>query len=289
MDKSTTSYSVQDALTNKSIETLIRIACVLSPLGLLTWINNDLKLIWPWYVAILVDYIGLFLFLKFPKMPKSFSISIFFSQIITTLLAGVATTYGIVLQRIDSDFFGTFKYMALAVALIAPSPAWLGYTAILICLFVPPLQSLFLNPEIDAFSSHREPWVTIGYVILAFFILNYRVKSQKMQTELIEAKTNEKSLQDFAEVAVALRDLTNTPLQSLDLLTDMLKNETLKGQEASEYLSDITLKLNEIMYIFNENQKRLVLKRGYDQSNSLEVLRRKFTGPVVDISDKEIE
>ncbi len=268
-----------DKLAAKSAHIFATIAIGIFPIGLITWINNQIEILWPWYLAIFMAVLCYFITVKIPNLKKNQAISIFMILCSVIFLASSITTECILAQKINADLFGGYKYISLLIALIAPSPLWLGYFLISCCLFVPPVQVLIFSPEISLYSSYREPWVSMGYAVVAFFILKYRLESQKLQASLIESKANEKSLSDFADVAIALRDLSNTPLQSLGLLADLLENEQITYQQAAELLKSATYKLHEIIHIFNEQQKKMEWRDGQESLDSLEVLRQNFIHP----------
>jgi hypothetical protein len=263
---------------NNSTRAFTTAALVAIIFGTITWINNGIAIMWPWYLSILIAATSLILTIKLSNLSKAQSAAIILSINISAFFASSVTAYLEVKQNINTDFFAAYRFGALLVAIVAPSPVWVCYTVFGMALFIPPLQVLFINPEISVFSSYREPWVTMVYPLVSYIILKIRRESQHTEMMLVESRASEKSLKDFAEVAVALRDLTNTPLQSLDLLTELLNSESITPKQASEYLSKTTYKLHEIIHIFNEYQKNMMWQSGKETLDSFDILKNKFSG-----------
>jgi hypothetical protein len=67
-----------------------------------------------------------------------------------------------------------------------------------------------------------EPWVTLVWGVVACGLLAFRVRTQRIEAQLFQARTEAESLERLARLLLVLRDATNTPLQSLELSISLL-------------------------------------------------------------------
>jgi hypothetical protein len=67
-----------------------------------------------------------------------------------------------------------------------------------------------------------EPWVTLVWGASACGMLAFRVRTQRIEQRLQEARAETESLERVARLLLAMRDAANTPLQSLELAVSLL-------------------------------------------------------------------
>lgn len=68
-----------------------------------------------------------------------------------------------------------------------------------------------------------EPWGTIVYGAVGLALLAYRVRTFHIELELREARAHAEALERMARLFLAIRDATNTPLQTLELGLALLR------------------------------------------------------------------
>ena len=265
----------QELLAWKAVKTFtILMSCVL-PIAVIVTINAVNLPLWPWVVAMLVSFIFLVLVLR----QKSFSVVkaaiVYITITGLVLLASSLTTHNFGIPREGTAFAG-YKALSLVIAIIAPLPSWIGYLMISLCLFIPPVQALVISPQVMTIDHGSEPWFSMVYAIIGFVIYNYRLDAQRAQMELLELRANENSFKNFSDVVLALRDLTNTPLQSLSLLVEMMKKNQITMDQASDALSKTTYKLWELASVLNEVQKKIPNFKNRTSMDSLDILRKKL-------------
>ena len=106
----------------------------------------------------------------------------------------------------------------LAVALLAPSRAWVGIVSIVAFTSAALLQFALFDPEIRAHLAYGDPWATLAYGGFAIGLLIFRLRGNRIEQEMTIVNTRVVELERFARTMLAVRDLTNTPLQTLELL-----------------------------------------------------------------------
>lgn len=259
--------------------------CLL-PMALIVRINAHLPVTGMWYLALTVVGFSFFVASKLPRLKVKYCVILNILMTLCVLLPSSQTAQLAAVKNQSISYFGSYKVMAVVIALLAPFPHYAGYFLLSFCLLIPPLQVLFFSREVMQASGQYEPWITMCYALVAFLVLHHRISTLKMHANLIESQTKEKSLRDFADVAMALRDLTNTPLQSLDLLTDLLREEKISQKQASELLSRTTYRLRDLMQVLSEQQKKIARQQVQESMNSMDIIRQTF-GSVSSPSKKD--
>lgn len=249
--------------------------CLLT-LALIIRINAKLPVTWIWCSAIVVVVFSLFATSKLPRLKVKYCATLTIIMTLSTLLSASETAAQAAEKNLPIAYFSIYKLMSVTIALLALFPHYVGYVLLSFCLLIPPVQTLLISPEIIQASGGYEPWITMCYAVTAFLVLRHRISTLKLHANLIESQTKEKSLREFADVAMVLRDLTDTPLQSLDLLIESLREEKISQKEASELLSRATFRLRGLMQVLDEQQKKIARQQMQQSINSMDIIRQNF-------------
>jgi hypothetical protein len=116
------------------------------------------------------------------------------------------------------------RLVMLALGVLAPTGLWLGSG--LIVSFA--LEAVVLwyalglghHPGVR---SPWEPWGTLIYGAVGLGLMAYRVRTFHIELELREARAQAEALERLARFFLAMRDATNTPLQTLELGLALLR------------------------------------------------------------------
>lgn len=68
-----------------------------------------------------------------------------------------------------------------------------------------------------------EPWVIFIYAVFALAMLGYRVHSVSLSRRMLRVRTESLATQRLARTFLALRDFTNTPLQTIELAAKIMR------------------------------------------------------------------
>lgn len=272
----------QKFLASRAAQMFSLITCFTTPLGFVIWYNVGSEMLWPWSMCFAFSLIGLAATYKFQQMPIKLSAAIILGTTLSVFFASTANIeIGSTQNHLPADIFGAFKIISIVMVVIAPIPSGLGYFIISLCLFIPPLQTLLFTPEVLTYSKYSEPWYTMCFAIASIFLLTYRLTSQKTNLSLIKSQANEQKLREFADIAVALRDLTNSPLQSLEVLGHLLESQQITHAQAAQILNKTTYRLRELMQILNEHQKKIPEYKPVQSLDSIDVIRKTFSASQV--------
>lgn len=78
-----------------------------------------------------------------------------------------------------------------------------------------------------------EPWVTLVWGGTACGLLTFRLRTQRIEQRLQMARAETESLERLARLLLAMRDAANTPLQSLEVATSLLRQRSAGGENAA--------------------------------------------------------
>ena len=120
------------------------------------------------------------------------------------------------------------KMAVIGVALLAPT---LELGVVLIGLFTVETSVLALLSHLAGRREvvAGEPWVTFAYAIIALGLLIDRVRRQRAEAFAVRAQARSEEMARLARVALALRDLANTPLQTLRVNAALLRQQPVDG------------------------------------------------------------
>lgn len=118
--------------------------------------------------------------------------------------------------------FQANKLGALAAAVLAPDLAT-GLLAIGAFVAMALLRYLMLPADLQQRFPIGEPWTIAIYAVFALAMLGYRVHSVALARRVLRVRTESIATQRLARTFLALRDVTNTPLQTIELAANIVR------------------------------------------------------------------
>jgi hypothetical protein len=118
--------------------------------------------------------------------------------------------------------FEANKLGALTAALLAPN-RWAGLLAIAGYSGTAVLQYHLFPGDTSQHLSVTEPWASIVYGAFGVGLLAYRLRGLAMAREVARRQAETALLKRLARASLSLRDLANTPLQTLSLSMEVLR------------------------------------------------------------------
>jgi hypothetical protein len=141
------------------------------------------------------------------------------------------------------------KLSVLTLAVIAP-PGWpCGAVALLMFVGSSLLHHAILPEAARARMSAGEPFGILAYGAFAVVLLGFKQRGYTLRAELQRARAEKVALERVARVAMALRDLANTPVQTLELVRQrLLVDDGLRPQtDRMRRALDRLRRLNDIL------------------------------------------
>lgn len=262
-----------------------RLICLLGVVGavcsLLFWPQSTGHVVtaWQYFWLMGVSLISLLALRKFKS--HSVAVSYFFISIIVanSIFSGVVTNLELAKSGLRYEAFAIYKVAPLVLAMLAPPAKRAGYVLIIMVGLAAVFTYYVLIPsEYLKNVLAPEPWMSVFYAVVALFIYRHRVRETQIEREAIQAIEQKNGADERARAFSAIRDLSNTPLQILELTASQLKIESPGASEKVkrlEYGIARLKELNEILESYEVEPDRPMKGLSFD---SMEVLQRKSRG-----------
>jgi len=108
-----------------------------------------------------------------------------------------------------------------AVALLAPPILWVGVVSVAM-FALGAVAQFFVFPAAIRGRLIGEPWVVVIYGLFGVVLLVYRAQRAASERARLRAEAEAATMERLARSFLALRDLANTPLQTLSLTVQLL-------------------------------------------------------------------
>jgi hypothetical protein len=118
--------------------------------------------------------------------------------------------------------FQANKLGALAAALLAPELGS-GLGAIGAYVAMVPLRYLTFSPAVWRTFAAGEPWTILIYGLFGVALLVYRLQGQALERRVLRLYSENAATERLARTFLAVRDFTNTPLQTIELATEAIR------------------------------------------------------------------
>jgi hypothetical protein len=192
---------------------------------------------WPWWVTAGVLLMVPILIRVFRDRPLSVQV-VALVVVASTLWVTIAFTNWYRAEHGERfQPFEGFKLLAIVVALVAPARRWLAAVVILGSGAIAAIEYAAWPAEWTSRLAGQEPWVTILYAAIGFIMYLVRLRNMQLERAATRDRAEAAALERIACVLVAARHLANTPLQSIEATSALLK---MKHPEAE----DLTAKLD---------------------------------------------
>src|SRR5262249_35740825 len=120
-----------------------------------------------------------------------------------------------------------------------------------------------------------EPFGTLAFGVIAIALYVHRTRSADLQRRTVKAESDSGAMQQIAQMALAVRDLANTPLQTLERELDAMQQDGGRSNpEAIERMGRSLSRLRELNQLLKPYEAMLEQRGGAEPLASLEMLRR---------------
>lgn len=145
------------------------------------------------------------------------------------------------------------KMAALAIAMVAPPVLPIGLLAIALYSGSALLHHALLPASARAHMAVGEPWSTLGYTVIGLVIFVIRHRGRRAHDEVVRLRAEEALREKAAGVFVAVRDLANSPLQTLDVSVHLLATSADPNVvRASEWISRSVARLRRLNSLLDD-------------------------------------
>jgi hypothetical protein len=210
-------------------------------LGTIAFRSSALPL-WPMVQFGVVGALVLLLLILWRRAPRTVCLGLLSINFASALLTSLAGAAALVAHGVGSELFQSIKISFIVIAILSPSVR-LGVAWMAIFALAPVLQFYSWPVAMQAAAPTGEPWFTLIYAAVGAVLLLYRQRSIRLERNLSALRVERLTLQRLARVALALRDLANTPLQTLTTGVSLLRQKTASEETVLQSMDRALIRL----------------------------------------------
>jgi hypothetical protein len=170
--------------------------------------------------------------------------------------------------------FQSHKLAIVVVALVAPSPSWVGVVCIGAYAAAATAQYAAFPADVRAHLAVGEPWANLAFGACALGVYVHRRRTLRIEHEAMRAHAEAESLRRLARVSLAIRDLSNTQLQTLRLSTALLRWRHPDDAARIDQIERALTRLEELEHMLSRYEARTPWKRGDESFDPVAILAR---------------
>jgi hypothetical protein len=167
--------------------------------------------------------------------------------------------------------YQTSKLGVLVTALLAPE-LWVGALSIAAMAGSAIVHNQLLAPDLRA-RAFGEPWPMVAFGLFALALLAHQSRRRAVEGENIRMLADAAATERFARSAVAIRDLANTPLQTIELSNAVLLLEHPELEPQLERITHALGRMRELNAILREYELHVAGPLVAESFDPLERLR----------------
>lgn len=152
--------------------------------------------------------------------------------------------------------FQANKIGALAAAVLAPDLVT-GLVAIGGFVVMVLLRYMMLPLAQQQRLPIGEPWTILIYGVFAFAMLAYRVHSVALARRVLRVRTESIATQRLARTFLALRDFTNTPLQTIELAAKIMRKQCPDAAPVVDRIDRCVGRLHRLNHAFSVYESQI--------------------------------
>jgi hypothetical protein len=168
------------------------------------------------------------------------------------------------------------KLGVLTVAVLAPPNLWAGVLSILV-FGGSAVAHFFTFSEPVREKLIAEPWASIAYTTFAMLLYVYRLQARNLQREMSESLAAKRTSEHVSRMILAVRDFSNTPLQTMYLTTALLRERHGDEAELLARLERSLARLRELNEIMSRYESQVGWQDGDASMDASDVLQRGST------------
>ena len=191
---------------------------------------------WQWlqFLAVAVAFLAMAVAVRRPSRLQT--VAAYFVVFGSCMLALWVTNGQLAASGAEFQTFAGFKLALIGGALILPGDPLIALPALLASALLPVLEWASWPVAWRAHVATGEPLGTLAYGLIALALFAHRIRSAAMQRRIVESEAEAAAMKRVARVALAVRDLANTPAQTLALGLDQLKQGRISPQQVDRML-----------------------------------------------------
>lgn len=158
--------------------------------------------------------------------------------------------------------FEAQRLATLAMAVLAPPRVWLGVALIAEITAVSFAEWTSWGPAIRATLPAATPWLVVAYALFASVVYAHQLARQSLERRAARAHAEAAVMERHALLVFAVRDLANTPLQTIELTVALIRRRHGLDPRLLERLERAAGRLVAIGRLLEEQQQAATRRTG---------------------------
>jgi hypothetical protein len=229
--------------------------------------------IWPLVQFAAVGALVLTAMLIFRQAPRGACLVALQVNYGSGLLASWAGAWALVQIGDVSQLFHSIEVSLLVVAILSPLVV-IGAVWIALFVAVPIVQILLWPPEIVQTLPAAQPWITFAFGLAALGILLYRRRNLRLQRALATSRAERLALEQLARMALLVRDLANTPMQTLTAGVSLLRSRNVTDPQILDSMQRALEKMRSLRGALTAFEQHIVWQPQDESFDGLERLEK---------------
>ncbi len=166
--------------------------------------------------------LALLVLVSYRSASRAVCLAFFSLDVLSALVTSTAGAHAFVHAGQLGQLFESAEAGMLVIAILSPSVrlgvAWIG-----VFVLTRLVQFYMWAPELRDAVPATDPAFLPVYGVIGVVLLLYRRRSARLSIALSDARAERLTMEQLAHVSLALRDLSNTPLQTLTIALTLLR------------------------------------------------------------------
>jgi hypothetical protein len=122
-----------------------------------------------------------------------------------------------------------------------------------------------------------EPWATASFTVFGSLLYFYRHHSLAIERQVLEVNSAKRTIEHVSRMLLAIRDFSNTPLQTLYLTTALLRTRRSDDSELLDRMDRSLARLRELNEIMSRYESQVGWRTGDESLDAAAMLQRGLT------------
>jgi hypothetical protein len=170
--------------------------------------------------------------------------------------------------------FQAHRLGALTVALLAPEELWVGVVSIVAYIGSAFTQYSLFTPAVRATLPPTEPLALLAYGLFAIALLAYRLRGLAALRQMARVRAEADALERLARMSLAVRDLSNTPLQVIAANAEIIRMRAPELMPVVERIERALAQLQEAAHMLASHESQVKWRPGDESFDPKELLLR---------------
>jgi hypothetical protein len=247
---------------------------LMGAIELIVWRGVEAVSEWQWILFASSGLAFFCLILVSRQRPRGVTVAAFHGNIVVSAVALFVTNGQLAASGVRFQAFLGFKAYLIMGALLLPEDLLIAVPFFVAGAILPAIEWATWPAAWHSALSVGEPLGTVAVGVLAVTLYAHRVRSTALQRRMANTEAQALAMQRIARMSLAVRDLANTPLQTLELGLEVMERGQPVSPEQRERLWRAMARLRDLNRLLEPYAQGVTWLPGDESIDSEQVLSR---------------